>query len=201
MHTPVLLFFFLFIWTCSADAKHAPGAKKSKLLKYSLDNGGALIDIPQNFSVDREYCHYWDKCMHGGYSIAFTADNGENGGVTMQVNMHDHIAPKNCLHNHFDPTSHARENAILISDTTYTIGDKTYTVIATQAEPGKRRGTRTHNYHLSYYITANDRMLELHYNYWDKTGKNLRYWQDMSFHIANSLVWGNYSEATAAILK
>lgn len=199
MRTPVLLFLFLLTWVCSVDAKHAPRAKKSKLLKYSLDNGSVLIDIPQIFSVDREYRHYWDNCMNGGYSIAFNADNDNDGGMTMQVNLHDHVSGKNCLHDHFDPTSHARENAILISDTTYTMGGKTYTIIATQAEPGKRRGTRTHNYHLSYYIAADGRMLELHYNYWDKTGNNLRYWQDMSFHIANSLVWRNYSEATAAL--
>lgn len=199
MRSPVLLFLFLVIWVCSVNAKHAVGVKKSKVLKYSLDNGSVLIDIPHNFSVDREYRHYWDNCMNGGYSIAFNADNNEDGGMTMQVNLHDHIAGKNCLQDHFDPTKHARENAILISDTTYTVGGKTYTIIATQAEPGKRRGTRTHNYHLSYYIAANGHMLELHYNYWDKTGNKLRYWQDMSFHIANSLVWRNYSAATAVL--
>jgi hypothetical protein len=199
MRTIVLLFLLLVIWVCSVNAKHAVGVKKSKLLKYSLDNGSVLIDIPHNFSVDREYRHYWDNCMNGGYSIAFNADNDEDGGMTMQVNLHDHIAGKSCLQDHFDPTKHARENAILISDTTYTVGGKTYTIIATQAEPGKRRGTRTHNYHLSYYIAANGHMLELHYNYWDKTGNKLRYWQDMSFHIANSLVWRNYSAATAVL--
>lgn len=196
MRTPILV--VLLLCTLQLSAKKPASVHKTSFSKFSLNNGNILVDVPRNFSVDSEYYHYWDNCLNGGYSIAFKGDNNDNGGMTMQINLHDHVNKVQCPLDGYEPGCHARNSATIISDTTYVLGDKTYTVVATQAAPGRRRGTRTHNYHLSYYITANGQMLELHYNYWDKDGNDIKYWRDKSFEMANTLRWQSSGGVTAA---
>lgn len=170
--------------------------------KISLFGGNVHIDMPLAMQKDREYFHYWDNCPDGGYTVTFKGGCSNKGGMNVQINVHDQTGNNVHSHDGYDPRKHCLKNATILQDTTYMSGNKRYTVIATLAKANKgggRNGTKTNNYNLSYYIVADGRMLELHYNYWDKDGNSLAYWQDMSMRMANSIRW--QSTAWASIQK
>lgn len=145
--------------------------------------------MPTDMVVDSEYYHFWDGCPNGGYSVAFKGHNNSESGMNMQINVHDHIDGEPMLSTVYNPHMHAPDNkrAVAISDTTFYNNGNQYRVITTLAKPGRRKSAKTHNYHFSYYVITAGRMLELHYNSWDKSGKNVERWQDMSCQIAASV--------------
>lgn len=191
---------FLLITFFSAIGKDNRG-KEYGVKKYNLHNNNVRIEVPSGLSVDSEYYHFWDNCPNGGYSVAFKGHNNRQSGMNMQLNVHDHIADgTSSPHSEFNPQLYASENekASIISDTTFYQNGSQYTIVATLVKPGRRRGVRTSNYHLSYYIVSNGRMLELHYNGWDKKGKNLKLWKEMSNSIATSINWNSNNWSAAA---
>lgn len=195
----VLSLFVLLVMSSALSAKTPPAS--ATFQKLSLFNGNLQIDMPASMQKDREYYHYWDNCPDGGYTITFSSDCNKKRGMNIQLNIHDLAAHPTYLDNHYDPRKHCLNNAQLLQDTTYVIGNKQYTVLATLAKTGskmsKRAGTNTNNYNLSYYVVADGRMLEFHYFYWDKDGNDLNQWRGISAQIVNSIQWYSNGWVTA----
>ncbi|MCB9047276.1 MAG: hypothetical protein H6550_14175 [Chitinophagales bacterium] len=196
----VLSLFVLLVLSSALYAKTPPAAKVT-FEKHNLFNGNLQLEIPASLQKDREYYHYWDNCPDGGYTISFSSECNKKKGVNIQLNIHDWITDPAHLNNHYDPRKQCLHNAQLLQDTSYMIGNKRYTVMATLATPDnsivKRGGTHTNNYNLSYYIIADGRMLEFNYYYWDKDGHDLERWKDISNHIINSIKWYSPGWVTA----
>lgn len=191
-----LLILLLFIAVSTAvSAKNPPAASVTAFERISLFNGNVKMDMPRALQLHREYFHYWDNCPQGGYSVSFEGCS-KKSGVNIQINIHDWVSDKRYVHDQYDPRTQCLKNARLLQDSTYTVGNKKYTVIATLATAGKRKGMNTNNYHLSYYIFADGRMLEFHYNYWGKNGSDVDYWKDVSYRVANSINWYSGGWAT-----
>lgn len=155
----------------------------------TLFNGNLQLDVPPILKQEREFYHYWDKCPDGGYSVVFAAKCTPKAGMNMQLNIHDHAGDPRSNHGLYDPRKSCLRNAMVLHDTTYTIGNKQYTVIATLAKEGKGAHSKTNNYHLTYFIVSDGRMLEMRYNYWAEDTKGLNHWREMSYRIANSIKW------------
>lgn len=194
----VLILTLLMVASVGVYAKKpSASSAKSAFQTLTLFNGNLQLDIPPILKKEREFYHYWDKCPDGGYSIVFAAKCTPKAGMNMQLNIHDHAEDPHNAHGLYDPRKSCLRNARVLHDTTYTIGNKQYTVIATLAKEGKRSYTKTNNYHLTYFIVADGRMLEMRYNYWAEDAKGLSHWRDMSYQIANSIKWYSQGWATA----
>ncbi len=192
----VLSLIVLLAFSSALSAK-TPPASGSTFEQVTLFNGNLQLDIPATMQKDREYYHYWDKCPDGGYTISFSGNCNKKSGMNVQLNLHDLTADPGNINNHYDPRKHCLNNAQLLQDTTYTIGNKQYTVISTLAKPGKAKGARTNNYSLSYYVVADNRMLEFHYSFWGKDGGDLKRSKDISYKIINSIKWYSPGWVTA----
>lgn len=177
--------------------KPSASSARAAYQTFTLFNGNLQLDIPPILKKEREYYHYWDKCPDGGYTIVFSAKCTRKAGMNMQLNIHDHVGDPHSGHGLYDPRKSCLRNAKILHDTTYTIGNKQYTVVATLAKRGKGSDTRTNNYHLTYYIVADGRTLEMRYNYWAEDDKGLSHWRDMSYDIANSIKWYSPGWVTA----
>ncbi len=194
----VLILILLMAASVAVYAKKPSSAStKSAFQTLTLFNGNLQLDVPPILKKDREYYHYWDQCPDGGYTIVFAAKCTRKAGMNMQLNIHDHAADPHNAHGLYDPRKSCLRNAKVLHDTTYTIGNKQYTVVATLAKQGRGSDTRTNNYHLTYYIVADGRMLEMRYNYWAEDDKGLSQWRDMSYRIANSIKWYSQGWVTA----
>lgn len=185
----LLLAVFCLHLTVAAKKNVAASAVSSSFERISLLNGFLQLDVPQNMHKDREYYHYWDNCPDGGYSVSFKGACSDKMGMTVQINVHD--LPLDPVHAHdgYDPRKHCLNDAVVLHDITFRQGDKMYTVIATLAKAGKKNRPRTHNYTLNYYVYSDNRMLEFQYNYWSKDGGQLKYWEHVSYVMANSISW------------
>lgn len=195
----VLLLTLLLAVPCAVPAKKTPSSARAPYERLVLFNGNVQIDVPEILKKDREYYHYWDKCPEGGYTVTFAAKCTRKAGMSMQLNIHDHVTAPSHARDAYDPRKHCVRNTTILQDTTFVIGDKEYTVISTLAKPDKpgHASTRTNNYNLSYYIIADGRMLEFQYNYWAEDNKGLEYWRDLSYRIANSIKWYSPGWVTA----
>lgn len=194
----VLILSLLMAATIAVYAKK-PSASTAKAATqtFTLFNGNLQLDVPPILKKEREYYHYWDECPEGGYTIVFAAKCTPKAGMNMQLNIHDHTDDPRKSHGLYDPRKNCLRNARVLHDTTYSIGNKEYTVIATLAKPGKGSQVKTNNYHLTYYITGDGRTLEMRYNYWADDAKGLNHWRDMSYKIANSIKWYSAGWVTA----
>lgn len=197
MRTPLLLLAALCLQLNVVAKKNLATSGSSSFERISLFNGYLQLDMPQNMQKDREYYHYWDNCPDGGYTVSFKSECSRKVGMNVQINLHD--LPLDPVHAHdgYDPRKHCLKNAVVLNDSTYRLGDKTYTVISTLAKAGKKNSPHTHNYTLSYYVYSGGRMLEFHYNYWAKDAGQLKQWQDVSYRIANSISWQSSAWVTA----
>ncbi len=197
----VLILALLMAASVAVYAKKPGAATGPAYQTITLFNGNVQLDVPALLEKEREFYHYWDKCPDGGYTVLFAAKCTRKAGMNLQLNIHDHAVDPQAVHGLYDPRKHCIRNARVLHDTTYTIGNKQYTIVATLAKrdhgAAKRSGTGTNNYHLTYYIIADGRMLEMRYNYWAEDAKGLSHWRDMSYRIANSIKWYSPGWVTA----
>lgn len=190
----------LLAFSSIAEAKDPPLKKRAVFEPVYLFNGNVQLDMPVNLKKDREFVHYWDDCPNGGYTVSFDSECDEDRGMSVQINVHDHIDHPDEMHDWYDPREHCLKKATLLDDTTFAINGKSYTYIATLADRyagGKRTGGKNNNYKLSVYIVGDGRMLEFHYFYWEKDGNYVDYWRDISYMIASSIRWQSNSWVTA----
>lgn len=196
MGKTALTFFLLFLFSASIVARTPHAAiEQSQYQSVSLFNGAVKMMVPTVLQKDREYLHYWDECQNGGYTATFASQCSDKKGVSAQVNVHNTAVIGKQQPNWYDPKEHCIKNTVLLADTTYAIGNRSFTLKATMVEKtnsgAKRNGGGTHNYNLSYYITEGSHMLEFHYFYWDKDGRNLSYWIEVSQAMLSSVRWQN----------
>lgn len=196
----VLSLFMLMAIAFSVSAKHPTSVERSQFHTYKLFGSNLQIDVPVNMKKEREYYHYWDKCPEGGYTVAFEGACNDKRGVSVQLSVHNIPEAPEQMHNWYDPREQCLEKSRILEDTSYYLGNKLYKVFATLAAqyPGsKRSGAHNNNYQLSYYIMADDRVLEFQYFCWDKDGHNLDYWKEMGHHMASTIYWQSNGWLTA----
>ena len=192
-----VLSLFVLLAVSSVLSAKTPPSSGTEFEQITFFNGNLQIEMPVSLQKDREYYHYWDNCPEGGYTISFSGNCNKKSGMNVQLNIHDWTASPAHINNHYDPRKHCLNNAELLQDTTYEIGNKRYTVISTLAKPGKRSSVHTNNYNLSYYVISDGRMLEFHYFYWGRDGSDLNRWKDISYQMINSIKWYSPGWVTA----
>lgn len=185
----ILLMLPVLVW-----AKEPPTNTKAKngIEQYRLFDGNLLLNVPEYLQKAEEYQHFWDQCSGGGYTVFFTSPESTERGMKLQVNIHDRNAKPKHIDSWYNPNEQKLANSFVVQDTSFNINGKQYRSFATLHKgknPLLKKGRKTWNYNLSYYVMADGHMLEFHYFYWDKKDADLSYWQQTANQIARDMQW------------